>query len=73
MIFTRFGVQTQELVMEWNYVAYIFNPYSSSYIYYFINQHSGQGSLGGVGMKGLGIKTNSSITGMNLYPASGNF
>jgi len=72
--FTRFGVQDTGTEDGGSTVAYIFNPYSSSSYSFFINQHSGQGSLGLVGLKGIGqLRENSSITGMNIYPASGTF
>jgi len=73
-VFPRFGVQNTGTSDGGTTVAYFFNPYSSSTYTSFINEHSGQGSLGLVGLKGIGqLRENSSITGMNIYPASGTF
>ena len=72
--FPRFGVQNTGASDGGTTVAYLFNPYLSSTYTHFINQHSGQGSLGQIGLKGIGqLRENSSITGMNIYPASGTF
>lgn len=72
--FTRFGVQDTGAEDGGTTVAYIFNPYLSSTYTHFINQHSAQGSLGTVGLKGLGqLRENSSITGIQFYPAGGNY
>jgi hypothetical protein len=72
--FTRFGVQDTGAEDGGSTVAYIFNPYSSSSYSFFINQHSGQGSLGQVGMKGIGVlKQTASMGGMQFYPASGTY
>ena len=70
--FTRFGVQSTGTEDSNGLVAYIFNPYSSSSYSFFINQHSGQGSLGQIGLKGIGVlKQTASMSGMQFYPAGG--
>ena len=72
--FVRFGVQDTGTEDSNGLVAYIFNPYSSSSYSFFINQHSGQGSLGQVGMKGIGVyHQTTSMGGMQFYPASGTY
>ena len=72
--FHRFGVQDIGTEDGGSVVAYIFNPYSSSSYSFFINQHSGKGSLGQVGLKGIGVlKQTASMSGMQFYPAGGTY
>ncbi len=73
-VFPRFGVQNTGTSDGGTTVAYFFNPFLSTTYTSFINEHSAQGSLGLIGLKGIGqLRENSSITGMYIYPASGTF
>lgn len=72
--FQRFGVQDTGAEDGGSTIAYIFNPYSNTSYSFFVNQHSGQGSLGQIGLKGIGVlKQTASMSGMQFFPNSGTF
>lgn len=72
--FTRFGVQNTGASDGGSTVTYIHTPFPSTSYTWFSNQHSAQGSLGQVGIKGIGAyRDDASFTGMQFYPASGTF